>query len=281
MPEAHTTTFLRPEDLERAWQALSEEGVKAKVAWMSPRPADPRELDLDRWVDLSALALDYIKDEAEELRLGSAFRLAAIHDSEVLRSAFGGILAKAARKTAHQGLRNLATLGAVVEQPDSAPELSAALLACDPELRFYAGSDERVALADYWSPAAGQGLPLELVLNRSQAGAATGSVAWVGRSPMDRAITALAACARIEGGKLSWIRLAVAGDGLRPQRIPSLEKQIIGSKPEDLDRVEIEGAVRQAIEPGPSYRASSEYQKHVAGVLGWRCIRHAIGEVSA
>jgi carbon-monoxide dehydrogenase medium subunit len=199
----------------------------------------------------------------------------------VLQSTFGGLVAQAARKTAHHGLRNLAKLGAVVLEPAAAPELASALLSCDSQVAYFAGSEKTKPLSEYFSQAGEKGIPLAVTLDQEKGGQAQSSIQWLGRSPMDRAMIVVAASAQFEGEKINWLRLAAAADGYSPTRLIQVEEMLEGKALSSLSQDALTTALRQSVEPQESFRASAEYQKEMTALLGWRAIQDIAGKVGA
>lgn len=274
------TTYLTVESVDQAWQVLQDNGKRARPLWVSPQPPDLTETTVDVWVDLSQLSTTAIEQAGSALTVGAGVSLRQLMEAEAASQLFAGLLSKAIRKTAHHGLRNLATVGAVLQDPKSAPEFSAALLACDPNLLLFDGVERTVPLAEFWRGGAEQGLPLRLEFELEPATAGASSLHWVGRSPMDKAIVAAACTAAVEADSLTWLKLSLAGDGFWVQRLSQLETELEGNEPNSVDGAKLEAAARQALTPEASFRASGAYQKHLIGVLARRAVMDALAEVS-
>lgn len=273
----------RPEDLDQAWGMLRSTERIARPAWTGPRPLHPDDDPAELLVDLGQLRLTFVDDsDPDQVRIGSATTLSELQRAPAAAALFSGILRRAVRKTAHHGLRNLATVGGALERPGEAPEISAALLACGAEALIYQGERERLDLSQYFDrvQAGAPSLLLELRLDAGLGRSAAAASAWIGRSPMDRAIVAAAASLQVDGGSIQAAALSLAGDGIAPQRLAALEGELAGAQAGALERSAIEQAVRQAVRPEDSFRASGEYQRHLAAVLIWRALRAAITEAT-
>jgi CO/xanthine dehydrogenase FAD-binding subunit len=248
-------------------------------AGVTPRPPVSEPWHDMVLIELKALALDYISEsEPDTLHIGTATTLQTLSQSEALSGACGGIVALAAAKTAHHGLRNLATLGGALSDPTGAPELLAAMLACDAKVVVYDGARNTVELPELLNRPASEGpyLPLELTIEGGRGGKTTGDIEWIGRSPMDRAIVTAAACLRISGGAIESASIAIAGDGFPPSRISALGESLLELKHDQIDREIVAPAVQEAVEPRASYRASGEYQMELAIILTTRAVQGAL-----
>jgi len=124
--------YHRPEQFAEAQKFLAQDGTQPILIHprmdVEPYPA------ADAVVDLSRLNLNYIKHEGDVIRIGAMTTLQDVADSLVLRTLARGILPEAASLTAHLGLRNVSTIGGVIENPSSAVDVMLALLALGVEM---------------------------------------------------------------------------------------------------------------------------------------------------
>jgi xanthine dehydrogenase FAD-binding subunit len=280
MPRESQTTYLRADSLDQAWQAISQHGEKARPVWVSPQPPDFTKSQVEVWLDLSQLPIAALEKDEARLKVGAGVPLSQLMEAQEASQIFAGIIQRATRKTAHHGLRNLATLGAVLQAPESAPELSAALLACDPLLIFFDGEERALKLTEFWGNGDSRALPLRLEFSLENSAPLGSGIQWVGRSPMDKAIVTAASVVTVQDERIDSVCLAAAGDGISPRRLKEVEEAIEGKELAALDRANLELMASQAVDPAASYRASSAYQNHLTGVLTWRALTEALGEVS-
>jgi carbon-monoxide dehydrogenase medium subunit len=79
----------------------------------------------------------------------------------------------------------------------------------------------------------------------------------------------------LSAGVISQARIALTGVGATPVRVAQAEALLVGQahEPGLIDR--IIDAVRAAIEPDTDLHASSDYRRHLAGVLAGRAVSAA------
>lgn len=272
--------YHQPTSLEQAWDLLKRGPGSARAAWTGPKPAAFEAAATTAVVDLSQLGLRKIELEADRGRvtIGSMTTLNDLLQSEVLASLHSGILQRAARKTSHYGLRNLATLGGVLQDPRAAPEIAVALLASDGVLKLYDGSESELPLYEYLARDNGHplGFPLGITFERSAAEVGAADIQWVVRSPMDQALVAAAFSCQVEAQTITVPRVAIAADGIPPQRLSELEEILQGRESKEIDWDEIRQVMEPAIKATGTFRCSEEYQHEMALVLTQRAIANAV-----
>jgi carbon-monoxide dehydrogenase medium subunit len=97
----------------------------------------------------------------------------------------------------------------------------------------------------------------------------------VARRSGDFALAAAAATLTLSAGVISQARIALTGVGATPVRAAEAEALLVGQalEPGLIDR--IIDAVRAAIEPDTDLHASSDYRRHLGGVLAGRAVSAA------
>lgn len=273
------TSYVRPADLDQAWELLRQGRELARPSWIGPYPDQMSPAPEQVLVDPRDLNISYIdSSDPARIRIGSATPLRDVADSQALATVFDGIVPTAFRMTANHGLRNLASLGGALESPQGAPEIWVSLLACRAEIVWFSGSKEKTGLQEYLRQRAqvGPHLLLEAALDGQLGRSGTAAICRVGRTPMDRAIVAAAAALMIEQGAIQEAAVAVAGDGLEPTRLPDLEATLVGTSSSGLSKDQVELTIQESISPQSSFRASSEYQAHLASLLAWRALQEAL-----
>jgi CO/xanthine dehydrogenase FAD-binding subunit len=270
--------YQQPNSVQAAWELLKEGPHSARVAWTSPKP-DPFEATSGvMLVDLSQLGLDEFGPDGMQIIIGSMTPLTQLHLSGILSLVFGGIIPRAARKTAHHGLRNLATVGGVVENPRGSPEIATSLLASGAVLRLYDGSETSLPLSEYLvagGSGARPGIVLALELDAPAGETAMADIQWVVRSPMDQALIVSACSFQHENGKITSPRVAVASDGLAPQRLDGLEKDLEGKELPSVTLEFVRQAMKESVNPTDSFRCPADYQREMAVVLAQRGLTNA------
>jgi CO/xanthine dehydrogenase FAD-binding subunit len=85
----------------------------------------------------------------------------------------------------------------------------------------------------------------------------------------------VAAILTVSGGAIAQARLALTGVGPTPLRVPEAEALLIGHALDAELMSRSMSAVRGAITPESDQHASSDYRRHLAGVLTVRALAAA------
>jgi CO/xanthine dehydrogenase FAD-binding subunit len=97
----------------------------------------------------------------------------------------------------------------------------------------------------------------------------------VARRHGDFALAAVAATLTISGGAISDARIALCGVGPTASRAAEAEALLKGNVLEPALTGRVVDAVRAAIAPDTDLHASSDYRRHLAGVLAGRALAAA------
>ncbi|MCL4395623.1 MAG: FAD binding domain-containing protein [Chloroflexi bacterium] len=231
-----------------------------------------RRSDVRRVVDLSALGLSYIREDAGAVTIGATTPLADLAESPILRAAARGLLAQAAHRSAGSILRNQETIGGtLIAEPDSL--LATALLALDAQVTIVRKEPMNVPAADFLSMR--EHLLMMALMTQVAFPLANprASLQIVGRTPRDRPIVAVCAAARFDGDSAHGVRIALSGVGETAVRARAAEALLEGQAESEP---QIEAAARvaaQGLEPRGDFRGSVEYRKEMAVVLTGRAVR--------
>lgn len=260
----------KPETIADALKFLQQPNTVA-LAGGTQLLADKRR-DVRAVVDLSALALAYIRERDGTITIGATTTLAAIAESPILRALANGVAAQAAHRSASSILRNQATMaGTIITEPDGV--LSVALLALDARVTIASGETRALALEEFL-PARTSLLAGALVTEISvPLKNPHASLQTVARTPRDKPIVSVCASARIENGMAREVQIALGGVGETAVRASVAERALEG---QSLDDAVIERAARAATEglsPHSDFRGSAEYRQEMAIVLTRRALK--------
>lgn len=264
--------FLRPKNIEEAGELVAKLGEKAGILWVGTRVDQPETWARRTMIDLTELGLTGIQVGRQGVVIGAMTRIQSLVESEDIRLAYGGLLHAAARRLAHYGLRNLATVGGALANRQGSPELILALLALDAEVVVVSPQEHVVPISDGWLDAGSgptAGLVTELRIPHASEAAGWG-LEWLGRSPMDQALAAACVGLELDGGKVRRPRVAVAGSGWPAGRIASAEAALDGHLPEDWNEDDLFEAVAAAVTPEDKIGASADYQREAMARLAAR-----------
>ncbi|HZU06687.1 MAG TPA: xanthine dehydrogenase family protein subunit M [Chloroflexota bacterium] len=277
--------YLAPTTLDEALAALATYGEEAKVLaggqslvpLMNFRLARPRVL-----IDINRLAeLAYIHQEQDGLRFGALTRQAEAEASPLVRAA-SPLLAQALRFVGHAAIRSRGTIGGSIAHADPAAELPLLLVALDGYVRARRVGGERTIAAqeffvDYLTTALA---PTELLTEVCL----PASSLWDGASFLelarrhgDYALVASVVLLRLAAdGTCAEARIALAGVGPTPLRIPAAEAVLVGT---GLDAARQEAAAQlaaEAIDPPSDIHGSADYRRRLARTLVQRGLAAAV-----
>lgn len=264
--------FLRPESVEDAAELVAKMGKKAGLLWVGARVEQPEAWARDTMIDLSGLKLTGIQVGREGAAIGAMTSIQSLVESGDIRAAYGGLLHTAARRLAHYGLRNMATVGGTLASPQGSPELILSLLALDAQVVVLRGQEDVVPLSDWLMDAEDDrpGLVTEVRIPPAPDAGGGWGLEWLGRSPMDQALAAACVGLEMVAGKVHSGRIAVAGAGWPAGRISSAEAVLDGRSAEDWNEEGLFDAVISAVAPETTIEVSAEYQRQAIARLAVR-----------
>jgi carbon-monoxide dehydrogenase medium subunit len=231
-------------------------------------------IDINRIGDLA-----FIEEAGKKIRVGALTRHYQLETSPVIARHLP-VLASAMTHVAHLAIRNRGTIGGSLSHADPAAELPMMALLLDAELHIASASGKRtIAARDFFVGALTVDLARDDIVTEIVLPKLPPKTGWgfeeVARRSGDFAIAAAAATLTLSAGVISQARIALTGVGATPVRAAEAEALLVGQalEPGLIDR--IIDAVRAAIEPDTDLHASSDYRRHLGGVLAGRAVSAA------
>ncbi|HXJ84624.1 MAG TPA: xanthine dehydrogenase family protein subunit M [Candidatus Methylomirabilis sp.] len=277
--------YLAPTSVEEALGILARYGEDAKVLaggqslvpLLNFRLARPAHL-----VDLNEIpGLDGIRGDDGRLVIGAMTRQRAVETSALVRARCP-LLAQALPHVGHVQIRNRGTIGGSLAHADPAAELPAVVAALDGQLVLRSSKGERVLSAEqffasYFTTAAEPTeLLVEVRLPEMPPGTGTAFME-VSRRHGDFALVAMAAAVTTDAaGVCTASALVAAGVGPTPVVVREAARALVGQRPTAEALEDIGRRVSAAVHPESDLHASSEYRKHLAGVLATRALAEAV-----
>jgi carbon-monoxide dehydrogenase medium subunit len=275
--------YIAADSIAMAVAALAQAGDDAKiiaggqslVPMLNFRMLRPSVLvDINRIV-----GLDVIAETNEAIHVGALTRHYQLETSPLIAYHLP-VLSCAMTHVAHLAIRNRGTIGGSLAHADPAAELPMMALLLDAELRIASAAGERaIAARDFFLGAltvdlAASEIVTEIVLPKLPPRTGWG-FEEVARRHGDFALAAVAATLTVSDGTIEQARIALTGVGSKSLRAHEAEGLLTGHAldPELTHRVI--DAVRAAIEPETDLHASSDYRRHLAGVLTGRALAAA------
>lgn len=278
--------YADPATLEEAISILSEHNGEAKILaggqslipLLSMRLARPATLvDMRRIPDL-----DYVREENGGLAIGAMTTERTIERSELVKNRLP-LLHEATRCIGHPQIRNRGTIGGSLVHADPAAEYPAMALAMGAEMRVAGSGGERtIAAQDFFVTYLTTALEPAEVVTEVRLPALPVSAGWsfqeVTRRRGDFALAGAAVVAELGGGgEFSSARIVLFGVGATPVRASAAEDLLMGEKPDGKLLERVGQAASDGIdEPMSDIHGTSEYRRHLAGVLTRRALAEAV-----
>lgn len=282
--------YLQPSHISEAVALLRQHGEDAKllaggqslVPMMKLRIARPRVL-----IDIHRIsALNYIHEEAGEIRCGAMTRHVQIEESKLIRDNLP-ILCEAAASIGDVQVRNRGTLGGGLVEADPSGDYGAVVLALNAKLKCIGPRGERViGAADFFTFAYTTALESDEILteiifplpSRSSAG----TYLKLERVAGDFAIASAAVQMAVDGnGTCSTIGVGVTGAAAVPQKAFAIEGLLHGKKITSELIDEAGRLIQEGADPIEDTRGSAAYKKKALSVILGRAIAESLRRAEA
>jgi CO/xanthine dehydrogenase FAD-binding subunit len=272
--------YIAATSIGMAVAALAEAGGEAKVlaGGQSLMPMlNFRLLRPSILIDINRIpGLDFIEETPDSIRIGALTRHFQLETSPLVARHFP-VLSCAMTHVAHLAIRNRGTIGGSLSHADPAAELPMLALLLNAELRIVSASGTRaVAARDFFLDTMtvaldGAELLIEIVLPTLPPHTGWG-FEEVARRHGDFALAAVATTLTLSGDRIAEARIALTGVGPTALRATEAETLLVGQRLDDNLTLRAVAAVREAISPETDLHASSDYRRHLAGVLTVRAL---------
>jgi xanthine dehydrogenase iron-sulfur cluster and FAD-binding subunit A len=284
----HPFEYAAPATLDEAMALLSRHGAEAKVLaggqslvpLLNYRLARPGVV-----VDISGLPLGGIRADDDWLRLGALTRHYELEESpEITRRC--PLLAEAARLIGNVRVRSLGTAGGSLAHADPTAELPMAMVALDARFTLASAAGRRTVDArDFFRGYLSTSLAHDELLTEIAVPIMRGT-GWAieefARRPGDFALVAVAALVSLDRrGRVEDVRVAFAGVGDRPLRVPAVEDALHGAEPSGERLARVAEMAREALAPPSDAFASAAYRQLLASVLCRRALGRAVARARA
>jgi CO/xanthine dehydrogenase FAD-binding subunit len=280
--------YLLPRSLDEALTMLAQHGEDAKVLAGGQSLVPMLNFRLVRpayLVDLNDIpGLDAIRVDDGRLMLGAMARQRAVERSPLVRECCP-LLADAVPQIGHVQIRNRGTVGGSLAHADPAGELPAVVAALDAELVLRSARGERRLTPEqffvgYLTTATA---PDELLVETRVPVATprTGTAFLeVSRRHGDFALVGVAATVTVDdGGVCTGCAIALTGVGPTPVTARDAARAMVGVKPAAGAFEDVARRVTAPLSPDSDLHASSDYRKHLAGVLTRRALARAVERI--
>ncbi|MEC8186981.1 MAG: xanthine dehydrogenase family protein subunit M [SAR324 cluster bacterium] len=277
--------YLAPKTIPDAVAMLQKHGDEAKILAgghslipaMRLRLAEPEYL-----IDISGIGgLDYIQEEAGQLRIGAMTCEAALEESEIVQRKFP-LLLDTAKMIADPSVRNMATVGGNLAHGDPANDHPATMLALRASVIAEGPNGTREIkidnfFPDFFTTALSEDEILTEIRIPTPPSASGGAYLKIERKVGDYAAAAVACQLNIDSsGSIENIGLGLTNVGSTPIRASSAEELLKGKKPDENMLAEAGRLAAADSEPMEDLRGSAEYKIALVNELTQRAIKLSI-----
>jgi CO/xanthine dehydrogenase FAD-binding subunit len=282
--------YLAPASLEEALALLAQHGDGAKVLAGGQSLVPLLNFRLVRptyLVDLNEIpGLAYIRQDDGHVAIGALTRQRAVETSALVRERVP-LLADAMPQIGHVQIRNRGTVGGSLAHADPAAELPAVVAALEGELVVRSARGERVLRPEEFFVAylttAVEPSELLVEVRLPVVPPRTGTAFLeVSRRHGDFALVGVAASVTLDaGGACTRCAIALTGVGPTPVVAREAAHRLVGAKPTPEALEDVGRRAAAGLDPDGDLHASSQYRRHVAGVLTRRALARAVERVTA
>jgi CO/xanthine dehydrogenase FAD-binding subunit len=275
--------YVIADNVEMAIESLASAGGSAKIIAGGQSLVPMLNFRLLRpsiLIDINRIpGLAYINETESVIRVGALTRHYEVETSRIIADHLP-VLSCAMTHVAHLAIRNRGTVGGSLTHGDPAAELPMMAVLLDGELHIASASGGRsVAARDFFLGPLTVDLTDDSIVTEIVLPKLPPRTGWgfeeVARRRGDFAIAAVAATLTLTGGVIAQARIAVTGVG--PTSLRAIDAEtLLNGRALDPDLIgEVTDAVRSAIEPETDLHASSDYRRHLSGVLAGRAVAAA------
>jgi len=275
--------YIAATSVDAAVAALAEAGAEAKILAGGQSLVPMLNFRLLRpalLIDINRIpGLTYIEETADRIRVGALTRHYQLETSALIARHLP-VLSCAMTHVAHLAIRNRGTIGGSLSHADPAAELPMLALLLDADFHLAGPAGKRVVAArDFFLDALTADLDPAEILTEIALPKLPQRTGWgfeeVARRHGDFAIAAVAATVTVADGAIAQARIALTGVGPTALRAAAAEAMLAGHALDGASTGRAIDAVRAAITPGSDLHASSDYRRHLAGVLTGRALAAA------
>jgi carbon-monoxide dehydrogenase medium subunit len=275
--------YQAPASLDEALGLLTEHqgearplaGGQSLLPLLNFRLAQPSALiDLNRIPSLAGIATD-----GPSLSVGAMTRTAQLITEDIARTY--PILAAAARLVGHPQIRARGTVGGSLAHADPAAELPAVALLLDATVRLQGPGGRRdVRAVDFFEGLFSTACAWDELVAGVLFPPIARDTGWgfreFARRPGDFALAGVGTLLALEGGVIASIRIVAFGVGVVPLRANAAEGVLLQNSPDVDVLAAARDAIAEEVAPSGSLHGSSDYRRHLTGVLLERSVEDAL-----
>ncbi|MFQ5708611.1 MAG: FAD binding domain-containing protein [bacterium] len=269
--------YHRPKSIAEALALLEKNSGSILVIAGGTKLVLSNDQTVQELVDISALNLDYIKEDNGVVRIGATTTLQKMAESPTLKKMTNGLLAKAALRTHYSRMiRNVSTLGGELVTTTPLSVLYCALLVLQAQVRIAGGEEFALAMNIFLNKKGlGGGLLIEVLIPEM---ADHSYAALVPVNIQSAVAPVICACARVtlSSGFCKAVKIAVTGTAPVPHRLHAAEQVLEGKLFSPAIIAEAAGVAYETVQPISDSLASAEYRQEVCQVVVERALSECL-----
>lgn len=268
--------YYAPTRIDDALNLLSEHGEDAKILAGGQSLIPLLKLRLASFpyiIDISGIEdMKYIKEEEEQLRIGSVVTIGDVEDNAMVKSSYY-ILHEIAAQIADPLVRNRGTVGGNITHGDPSNDMPAGMIALKAKLVLQGKKGKRIVDSDSFilepfTTILEEGEILTEILIPKASTQTGGCYIKQRKNAGDFSVAAIAVQLTLNEDE----RVEKAGIGLvsvapRPVRAAKAERYIEGEKINDSTVKEVAKIIVEESEPSTDFYGSAEFKKKILGII--------------
>ena len=225
---------------------------------------------------------DKISHAKGSLHIGALATQRAVETSAVVKR-HAPLLAEAYRRVATVRIRNVATVGGGIAHADPAMDPPPSLLILGASVKLMSSKGERTVpiaelYTDYFETTMEPDeIVTELEVPDQPTGAAWVYIKYLPRTEDDYATVAVAAIGKVDGGKVTDVRVGLGALGSTAIRATALEDAVRGTAPTHDSLKEASQSVMGIVDPIDDPRGSAGYKRDMSAVFARRAMEQVLG----
>lgn len=259
--------YFRPKSIPEVLALLEKDsGSILVIAGGTKLVQSPNDV-VQELVDITSLGLNYIKENAGEIRIGATTPLQKIVNSPILKRLTDGVISRAAHlSNPSKMIRNVSTIGGELITTDSLSLFYCALLVMQGQVRIAGGDEFALAMNIFLNKKGlGGGILTEVIIPKM------GPQTYASITPVfqhqPKPIICAAARVTIDKGRCKNVKLAITGTAKVPQRLHKVENLLESKEFTDSNIESAADITYELYNPISDSLASEEFRKEAGRMV--------------
>ncbi|MCP4398642.1 MAG: hypothetical protein GY801_15260 [bacterium] len=269
MPMKNVKEVFKPTTLREAVTLLRDHQGKGVCIAGGTNLVVEKDPALECLIDLHQLGLEYIREDAEYIRVGACTTIEELYCSELANTFASGLFAQIAGWFASKQIRNVATIGGNVAEGLSAADMIPPLLAMDARVVVVGETERTIPMTDFIRKDGGNRLQGELIkefLLPKEFQYASGKFLKNTKTREDISIISVTTVVIMQAEICQKVRIALGAVAPTAIRIPQAETCLEGHIPTTERVQQAVDMVVQHIHPIDNFRAGAQFRKDISRV---------------